>query len=63
MGVYFNDPNVDLDDLFWYNLLSSQMMSSLHANEGLIAFDKESKTPSCFVELHRKSSIIDAIRT
>ena len=62
MGVLFNDPDVDLNDIYWYNVLSWQMLKSMDANEGLIAFDKESNTPSCYVELHRKSLITDSIR-
>ena len=61
MGVLFNDPDVDLDDICWYNMLSCQIIESMGANEELITFDKESNTPSCYVELHRKGLIIDFI--
>ena len=54
MGVLFNDPNVDLDDICWYNLLSIHIIDAMGKNEELITFDKESNTPSCYVELHRK---------
>ena len=54
MGVFFNDPDVDMEDIYWYNFLLLQMMDSLDANEGLIVFDEESNTHSCYVELHRK---------
>ena len=54
MGLYYNDPDVDMDDIYWYNILSSEMKDSIEANEGLIVFDKESNTHSCYVELHRK---------
>ena len=56
MGVLFNDPDVDLNDIYWYNVLSWQMLKSMDANEGLIAFDEELNTHSCYVELHRKGS-------
>ena len=54
MGVLFNDPDVDLEDIYWYNYLSLQMVDSFNANEGLIVFDEELNTYSCYVELHRK---------
>ena len=53
MGVFFNDPDVDLDDFYWYNVLAHRMALSIGANEGLIVFDEESDTYSCYVELHR----------
>ena len=54
MGVYFNDPDIDLDDIYWYNFLACQIFDSVYENEGLIAFDEELNTHSCYVELHRK---------
>ena len=54
MGVFFNDPDVTLDVIYWYNTLALMMDLSLDANEGLIVFDKELNTYSCYVELHRK---------
>ena len=56
MGVYFNDPDVDLEDIHWYNIMVMEMAKSTKANEGLIVFDKESGRPSCYVELIRKGS-------
>ena len=53
MGVFFNDPDVDLDEIFWYCHLSDTIDESLHENEGLISVDEELKTRSCYVELHR----------
>ena len=57
MGVLFNDPDVDLDDIYWYNTMANSFMESLHKNEGLIAFDGELNTYSCYVELHRKGAL------
>ena len=54
MGVFFNDPDVDLDEIFWYNELAEAMNVSLRQNDGLISIDKELNTRSCYVELHRK---------
>ena len=56
MGVFFNDPDVGLDEIFWYNELAINL--SLHRNAGLISVDKELNTRSCYVELHRKGEII-----
>ena len=54
MGVFFNDPDVNLDDIYWYNTLALMMSFSMEANEGLIVFDEELNTYSCYVELHRR---------
>ena len=54
MGVFFNDPDVDLDEIFWYNELADAMNASLQQKEGLISVDEELNTRSCYVELHRK---------
>ena len=54
MGVFFNDPDVDLDEIFWYNELATAIDMSLERNEGVFSIDKELNTCSCYVELHRK---------
>ena len=36
MGVLFNDPDVELDDIFWYNMLAIEIEDSLIENEGLV---------------------------
>ena len=54
MGVFFNDPDVDLDEIFWYSRLAFAIGLSLERNEGLISIDEELNTRSCYVELHRK---------
>ena len=54
MGVFFNDPDVDLDEIFWYNQLALAILESFQLNEGFISIDEELNTRSCYVELHRK---------
>ena len=54
MGIFFNDSDVDLDEIFWYNTLAGAMFDSLEKNEGLISINEELNTRSCYVELHRK---------
>ena len=63
MGVLFNDPDLDLEDIYWFNALALAIEESLEKNEGLISIEsikqldsteKELKTYSCYVELHRK---------
>ena len=54
VGVFFNDPDVELDDILWYNRLAGAIKDSLDQNEGLISVDEELNTRSCYVELHRK---------
>ena len=54
LGVWFNDPDVEMYDIIWYNVLASEMYKSLYLNEGFISVDKKFETASCYVELHRK---------
>ena len=52
-GVFFNDPDVDLEELSWFNIMAAQMWQSFQKNEGLVYRDEEFDTLSCYVELHR----------
>ena len=61
MGVFFNDPDVDLDEIFWYNELAENIKAN-EDDEGLISIDKKLNTRSCYVELHRKGLIIRFLR-
>ena len=51
MGVWFNDPDIRLEDIFWFNELAQKMDST--KDENLIFVDEKHKAKSCFVELHR----------
>ena len=62
MGVLFNDPDVAWDDIYWYNTMALMMSISMNENEGLIVFDEELSTHSCYVELHRKGLFTDSVR-
>ena len=61
MGVLFNDPDAELDDIHWYNVMAIEIDESVRKHEGLISIetiklhntDEELKTYSCYVELHR----------
>ena len=53
MGVWFNDPDIELDEIFWYTILTRQMNYSVMQNEKLISVDGELNTYSCYVELLR----------
>ena len=53
MGVIFNDPDIELYDIYWYIVLAEFMERSLADNEGLITVDQKLNTKSCYVELHR----------
>ena len=61
MGVWFDDPDIELDDIFWYNHLAREIEYSLLRGEGLVTVDKKTKTRSCYVELHRKGDFISAV--
>ena len=54
MGVFFNDPDVDLHDIYWYNTMAGAIFGAFKREEGLISTDDELGTHSCYVELHRK---------
>jgi len=53
MGVIFNDPDLELDDIYWYRVLAEEMGNLLRKGEGLISVDEQLQTRSCYVELHR----------
>ena len=57
MGVWFDDPDIEMEDIYWYNLLAKEINKSLRKNEGLISVDREYKTKSCYVELHRNGEL------
>ena len=53
MGVWFDDPEIEKSDIFWYNHLGNMINNSLAVNEGLCFHDKNLGIKSCYVELHR----------
>ena len=58
MGVYFNDPDVEWSDIYWYNTLAAEITHyTKMCNDELISFDEELEAYSCCVELHRKGKI------
>ena len=57
MGVWFDDPDIELEDIHWYNILALEIDKSLLKDEGLISVDQEYKTKSCYVELHRNGKL------
>ena len=57
MGVWFDDPDIEMEDIFWYNLLAKQIDVSLLKDEGLVSIDQEYNTKSCYVELHRNNEL------
>ena len=64
MGVLFNDPDLDLEDIYWFNALAFAIGESLNKNEGFISTETikqldgtDLKTYSCYAELHRNSLI------
>ena len=57
MGVWFDDPDIEQEDVFWYHVLAKAMHNSLALNEGLISTDDELETMSCYAVLHRNGLI------
>jgi len=52
MGVYFDDPDVEWGDIYWYNTLAEEIEVYKKKSHGLISFDEELEAYSCCVELH-----------
>ena len=52
-GVYFNDPDIEFGEIYWYNILAWEMKNSFLKGDGLITRDDELHCYSCYVELHR----------
>jgi len=52
MGVYFNDPDVEWSDIYWYNTLALEIIKYQRQFEGFTSFDEKLKAYSCCVELH-----------
>ena len=62
MGVWFNDPDVEMDDIYWYNLLAKEIHNTKIKNPELISVDYKLGAASCYVEMHRngnKRSFLD----
>ena len=57
MGVWFDDPDVEMDDIYWYSILANEIRISWIKNEGLISIDQEYNTKSCYVELHSNGEL------
>lgn len=57
MGVWFDDPDIELEDIFWYNLLGMEIELAWGRNEELVSIDEEYNTKSCYVELHRNGEL------
>ena len=54
MGVWFNDPDVEMDEIIWYNILATEIFKSdVLLQEGLISKNEEFGTASCYAELLR----------
>ena len=57
MGVWFNDPDVEMEDICWYNLLAKTIYNTKVENPELISVDYKLGAISCYVELHRNGNI------
>ena len=57
MGVWFDDPDIELEDIFWYNLLGMEIELAWGRNQELVSIDEEYNTKSCYVELHRNGDL------
>ena len=46
MGVWFNDPDIELDDIFWYTTLVTEIKCSLIKKKEEISVDEKLNTYS-----------------
>ena len=53
MGVWFNDPDLEMDDLIWYNIMALEIYKNKIENKECFSTDEKFGTGSCYVELHR----------
>ena len=53
MGVWFNDPDIEMYEIFWLNVIAREIDRYLYSSEGLITIDDELDIRSCYAELHR----------
>ena len=53
MGVWFNDPDIEMYDIFWFHNIAVEIKRFLRSNEGLVSVDEELGIKSCYVELQR----------
>ena len=53
MGVWFDDPDIEWDDIYWYNNLVEEMEYGLRENKELISVHEDLNMKSFYVELHR----------
>ena len=58
MGVIFNDPDLELSDIYWYVVLAGEIDNPKYAN--LVTVDEKLDTRSCYVELHRFGELNDS---
>ena len=56
MGVCFNDPDVEIYNIFWLHEVAKELARSSYDNEELISIDEKLQTASCYVELHRNGN-------
>ena len=62
MGVWFDDPDIEMNDIYFYNLLAQQMDLSQLLDEGLVTKNKKYNTKSCYVELHRNGELNQVLK-
>ena len=57
MGLHFDQPEVEMEQIIWFNILADEMDTSLEKKEGLVSICDDPSTMwsmSCYVEMHRK---------
>ena len=57
MGVCFNDPDVEIYDIFWLHEIAREIACASYDNKELFSTDQKLLTKSCYVELQRNGNV------
>ena len=57
MGVCFNDPDVEIYNIFWLHEVAKEIARSTYENKGLVSIDRKLQTRSCYAELQRNGNV------
>ena len=63
MGVCFNDPDVEIYNIFWLHEVAKEIARASYENNELISIDRILQTVSFYVELQRNGNVFKFMMT
>ena len=51
MGVFFNDPEVELDDIYWYHVLTHEIVKSLRRGFQIVVISNGHSLTQEFIKI------------